>query len=86
MYKAQGEAILTAGVIVGNLFLTNEGSFIPSPIGGCLISGELIQVLSVFEYRKVGHYVPKRVSHNELDKVTKSRLGKHLRSMWVLVF
>ena len=42
------EAILTVGVIVGNPFLTNEGSFVPSPRGGYLIPGELIQSLSVF--------------------------------------
>ena len=47
------------GVIVGNPFLTNEGSFVQSPRGGYLIPGELIQGLSVFEYWKVGPYVPK---------------------------
>ena len=36
MYKTQGEAILNVGVIVGNPFLTNEGSLVPSPRGGYL--------------------------------------------------
>ena len=39
LYKAQEEVILTVGVIVGNPFLTNEGSFVQSPRGGYLISG-----------------------------------------------
>ena len=47
------------GVIVGNPFLTNEGSFVQSPRGGYLIPGELIQGLSVFEYRKDCDCVPK---------------------------
>ena len=59
MYKAQEEDILTVGVIVGKPFLTNEGSFVQSPRGGYLIPGELIQSLSVFEYRKDCDYVPK---------------------------
>ena len=59
LYEAQEEAILTVGVILGNPFLTNEGSFVPSPSGGYLIPGKLIQGLSVIEYRKDCDYVPK---------------------------
>ena len=72
MYKAQGEAILTVGVIVGNTFLTNEGSFVPSPRGGYLISGVFDSRFKRIEYRKVGHYVPKGFLTMSLEKVTKT--------------
>ena len=72
MYKAQEEAILVVGVIVGNPFLTNEGSFVPRPSGGYLISGVSNSRFKRIEYRKVGHYVPKGFLTMNLEKVTKT--------------
>ena len=85
MYKAQGEVILAMGVIVGNLFLTNEGSFVQSPRGGYLISEVFGSRLKRIEYRKVGHYVPKGLLTMNLEKVSKIWSYAFI-SLWVLVY
>ena len=72
MYKAQEEAILSVRVIVGNLFLTMRVHLYKAQEEVVLYPGFLIQGLSVFEYPKVGHYVPKGFLTMNLEKVTRT--------------